>query len=89
MSNVFIAFQKNEETRGIIEAILQDNPDAVVDEQPAMVKIDAPGSLVIKRETIEERMGRRFDLQELHLNLITLSGYIDETDDEFTLHWEH
>lgn len=89
MSNVFIAFQKNEETRGIIEAILQDNPGAVVDEQPAMVKIDAPGSLVIKRETIEEKMGRRFDLQELHVNLITLSGYIDETDDEFALHWEH
>lgn len=89
MSNVFIAFQRNEETRGIVEAILQDNPDAVADEQPAMVKIDAPGRLVVKRETIEEKMGRNFDLQELHVNLITLSGHIDETDHEFTLSWKH
>jgi hypothetical protein len=43
MSNVFIAFQTNEETRPIIEAILADNPNATVNEQPAMVKIDAPG----------------------------------------------
>lgn len=89
MPNVFIAFQRNEETRGVVEAILQDNPGAVIDEQPAMVKIDAPGSMVIKRETIEEKMGRSFDLQELHVNLITLSGHIDETDDEFTLSWKH
>ncbi|HJV87923.1 MAG TPA: MmoB/DmpM family protein [Noviherbaspirillum sp.] len=89
MSNVFIAFQTNEETRGIIDAIAQDNPDAIVNEQPAMVKIDAPGRLTIKRETVEDRLGRSFDLQELHVHLITLSGHINETDDEFTLSWKH
>ncbi len=89
MSNVFIAFQKNEETRGIIDAILEDNPNAVVNEQPAMVKIDVPGSMTIRRATIEEKMGRSFDLQEMQIHLITLSGHIDETDDEFTLSWKH
>ncbi|MBS7349456.1 MAG: MmoB/DmpM family protein [Comamonas sp.] len=87
MSNVFIAFQKNEETRSIIEAILADNPDAVADDQPAMVKIDCPGRMVIRRSSIEELMGRDFDLQEMQIHLITLSGNIDETDDEFTLAW--
>lgn len=89
MSNVFIAFQKNEDSRGIVEAILADNPTAVVNEQPAMVKVDVPGRLVIRRETVEQQIGRAFDLQELHVNLITLSGHIDETDDEFTLSWKH
>ncbi len=89
MSNVFIAFQKNEETRSIIEAILADNPNATVDDQPGMVRIDAPNTMTIKRETVEEVMGRRFNLQELHINLITLTGHIDETDDEFTLSWKH
>lgn len=89
MSNVFIAFQKNEDSRGIVEAILADNPDAVVNEQPAMVKVDVPGRLVIRRATVEEQIGRPFDLQELHVNLITLSGHIDETDDEFSLSWKH
>jgi phenol hydroxylase P2 protein len=89
MSNVFIAFQRNEETRGIVEAILEDNPNAIVNEQPAMVKIDVPGSLTIKRATIEEKMGRSFDLQEMQIHLITLSGHLDETDEEFNLSWKN
>ncbi len=89
MANVFIAFQTNDETRCVVEAILADNPDAIVNEQPAMVKIDAPNSLTIKRATVEEKIGRRYDLQELHINLITLTGHIDETEDEFTLSWTH
>lgn len=89
MSKVFIAFQKNEETRCIVNAIVADNPQAIVNEQPAMVKIDVPNRLVIRKATVEEELGRDFDLQELHVNLITLTGHIDETDDEFTLSWSH
>lgn len=87
MSNVFIAFQTNEETRPIVEAIVEDNPAVEVEEQPAMVKLTAPGSLTIRRETIEEKIGRDFDLQEMQINLITLSGHVDEDDDHFTLSW--
>ncbi|KAB2928025.1 MAG: monooxygenase [Dechloromonas sp.] len=89
MSNAFIAFQKNDESRCIVEAILEDNPNAMVDDQPSMVKIDVPNRLVIKRETVSEKMGREFDLQELQLHLITISGNLDETDDEFTLSWNN
>ena len=87
MSNAFIAFQKNDDSRCIVEAIIDDNPGAMVVDQPSMVKIDVPNRLVIKRETVEEKMGRPFDLQELQLHLITISGHLDETDDEFTLSW--
>lgn len=87
MSNAFIAFQKNDESRCIVEAIIEDNPGAMIDDQPSMVKIDVPNRLVIKRETVTEKMGREFDLQELQLHLITISGNLDETDDEFTLSW--
>ncbi|MBY0466745.1 MAG: MmoB/DmpM family protein [Burkholderiales bacterium] len=89
MSNVFIAFQRNEETRCIVDAIVADNPTAVVNFQPAMVRVDAPNTMVIRRSTVEEQMGRPFDLQELHINLITLTGHIEETDDDFTLSWKH
>lgn len=89
MSNVFIAFQKNEESRAIVEAIVADNPNATINEQPAMVRIDAPGRMVIRRASIEQQIGRSFDLQEMHINLITLSGHIDESDDEFVLEWKH
>ncbi len=86
-SHAFIAFQKNEESRCIVEAIVEDNPYAIVSDQPAMVIGDVPAQLVIRRATVEDKMGRAFDLQELQLHLITISGHLDETDDEFTLSW--
>lgn len=89
MSTVFIALQANEETRPIIEAIEIDNPEAVVNREPAMIKINAQGLLVIRRETIEEQMGREFDMQELNINLITLSGNVDEDEDALTLSWDN
>ena len=87
MSTVFIALQANEDTRPIIDAIVQDNPSAIVNREPAMVKIDVPDRMVIRRETIEEHIGRDYDLQELQINLITLSGHVDEDEDSFTLCW--
>jgi len=86
--SVFIAFQTNDESRPIIEAIEEDNPHAVVNAFPAMVKIDAVGRLVIRRESIESRIGRDYDLRELQINLISLAGNIEETDDEFILEWK-
>ena len=84
---VFIALQNNPDAQPIIESILEDNPDAVVSETPGMVKIDAAKRLVIKRESIELRAGREFDLQKLHINLISIGGNFDEDDDEIVLSW--
>ncbi len=89
MSNVFIAFQHNEESRPVIDAIVADNPGAVLVHSPGLVKIDAPNSLTIRRATIEEQTGRPYDLQQIHINLVTLSGHIDEDDDQLTLSWNH
>lgn len=89
MSNVFIAFQHNEESRPVIDAIVADNPNAVLVHSPGLVKIDAPDSLTIRRATIEEQTGRPYDLQQIHINLVTLSGHIDEDDDQLTLSWKH
>lgn len=89
MSTVFIAFQRTDEVRAIVEAIMEDNPQARLDEQPGMVKVNADGRLVVKRATVEEKLGRDFDLQEMHVHLITLSGNIDEDDDQFVLAWKH
>lgn len=89
MSNVFIAFQANEESRPVVDAIVADNPGALVAHSPGLVKIDAPNKLTIRRETIEEQTGRPYDLQQIHINLVTLSGHIDEDDDQITLSWRH
>lgn len=86
---VFIALQTTDTGRSIIDAIVADNPQARAVEYPAMVKIDSPGRLVVRRDSVEERLGRRWDVQEIHLDLISLAGNIDETDEEFSLQWRN
>ena len=87
MSNVFLILQANEETRPIVEAVVMDNPEAVIDRQPAMIRIDAPERLVIRRQTVEQQLSRAFDLQEIHINLVSLSGHVREDEDTLTLNW--
>ncbi|MCZ4344214.1 MmoB/DmpM family protein [Sphingomonadaceae bacterium G21617-S1] len=85
--NVSITLQNTDEGRAIINAISADNADATVNIYPSMTKIDCPDRLVVRRESIENQMGRSFDLQELQLSLISLAGNVDEDDDEFILAW--
>ena len=54
---------------------------------PAMIRIENEGHLAINRETVEEKMGRDWEVQALHVNLITLGGNVDEDDDKLTLTW--
>lgn len=85
--NVSITFQNNDDARPIVAAILEDNPAAEASNLPGIVTIKCPERLVVKRESVEERIGRDWDPQELHLTLVTLAGSLDEDDDEFVLHW--
>jgi len=87
MSKVYIALQDNDESRYIVEAIEEDNPDVTVIHNPAMIRIENEGYLVVKKSTVEEKMGRDWEVQELHLNLITLGGNVDEDDDQLSLSW--
>nr|WP_298415053.1 MmoB/DmpM family protein [uncultured Halomonas sp.] len=87
MSRVFIALQDNENSRFIVEAISEDNPNAEVKHSPAMIRIEADDRLTIYRETVEEKLGRDWDTQELQIDMISIGGNVDEDDDSFTLYW--
>jgi len=87
MSTVFLALQDNDDARPIVEAIVQDNPDAVVDYQPAMVRITAEGKLVVKRDTVSELIGSDWNPQDIQLVMISFGGHVDEDDDHFTVYW--
>jgi phenol hydroxylase P2 protein len=84
-----LTFQHNDEARPIIEAILADNADVRVMSLPGAVKLDRDGSLVVKRASVEERIGRAWDPQEIHLVIISMAGNLDEDDDQFTVSWKH
>jgi len=84
---VSITLQNNDEARPIIEAIEKDNPEATANIYPAMVKIDCEGRLIVKQETVEELLGREWDVQELHLSIVSIAGNVDEEDEYFELSW--
>lgn len=87
MSKVYLALQDNDMSRYIVEAVEEDNPGVLVTYQPAMVRLENKKQLVVKRATVEEKLGQEWSVQELHLNLITLGGNVDEDDDQLTLSW--
>jgi len=85
---VSVDLQENEENRAVIEAIEADNPNVSVRHMPGVVKIEPPGRLVIKRESVEERLGRDWETHEFQMAIITLAGNITEwDDDEIVLAW--
>jgi phenol hydroxylase P2 protein len=86
-NTTFIIFQDNEDARPVIESIEKDNPGVNIQFQPGMVRLERAGSLVVKRATVEENIGRDWDLQEMHLILISLAGNVNEDDDQFELSW--
>jgi phenol hydroxylase P2 protein len=87
---VGIDLQDSEESRALVDAIEQDNPDAQFTRMPGLVKITSPRELVIRRETVEERMGREWETHELQVAIVSYSGNIAEwDDDEIVIRWEH
>lgn len=87
MSKVYLVLQDNDTSRYIVEAVEQDNPDVVVNYQPAMVRMECEGQLVVNKATVEEKLGQAWEVQEINLNLVTLGGNVEEDDDSLTLHW--
>ena len=87
MARVQIAFQDNDESRYSVSAIEEDNPDSTIHYEPALIRIENEGSLQINQATVEAHMGREWDVQSIHVNLVTLTGNIDEDDDYFKLAW--
>lgn len=82
-----ITLQNTDDARPIIDAILADNPGVEVMTMPGAIKMDRETSIVIRRATVEENLGRDWDPQEMHLVLVSMAGNVDEDDDHFTLRW--
>ncbi|WP_395696206.1 MmoB/DmpM family protein [Nocardioides sp.] len=87
---VGVDIQESEQNRAVIEAIEATNADATVNHMPGMVRVTAPGRLVITRESVEERLGREWETHEFQLAIISYFGHIKEwDDDEIVIAWDH
>ncbi|WP_037357340.1 MmoB/DmpM family protein [Amycolatopsis orientalis] len=87
---VGIDLQESEENRALIDAIKQDNPELTLRHLPGLVKLSAPGEIVINRETVEEKLGREWETGEFQLAIVSYAGNFSEWDDDRILvKWEH
>jgi phenol/toluene 2-monooxygenase (NADH) P2/A2 len=84
-----ITLLNNSDAQPVIEAIVADNPGVRVLNMPGAVKLDCVDELVVNRASVEERIGRTWDPQEIHLVIISMAGNLDEDDDRFALSWKH
>ncbi len=87
MKSVSLTLNATGDARPLIEAIRADNPNATILNMPSVVKIDCADRIVINAATVSDRIGRPWDTQELHMTMISISGYIDQDDDRVELSW--
>jgi phenol hydroxylase P2 protein len=82
--------EANDDARGVVEAIELDNPGVTVKHIPGLVKITTTGTLVIKRATVEARLGRPWETHEFQLVIVSYFGHIAEwDDDQIVIKWDH
>ncbi len=87
---VGVDLQDSEDTRLLVEAMEVDNADLTIRQMPGIVKVSTTGELVIRRETVEEKMGRPWETHEFQMNIVSYSGNIAEWDDDkIVIKWEH
>lgn len=67
-----------------IDAVVEDNPgkEVKVTDHNGYVRIEAPGGLVLRKDTMEEYLGRSFTIQEIEKDLISFSGQIELNNEQ-------
>jgi phenol hydroxylase P2 protein len=90
LRQVGVDIQESEENRALIEAIEADNADLTIRHLPGLVKLQAPGQIVINRETVEAKLGREWETGEFQLAIVSYAGNFSEwDDDQIVVSWEH
>lgn len=73
----------------VIEAIRQDNEEVVVEDYSIYKKVKAPKEMILRRETVEECLGREWDMDDIHLYMSSYFGFIHDWDeDQLIIRWE-
>lgn len=75
-------------TEAIIEAIMQDNEGVEVEDFNTYKKVKSPKEMYVKRETVEELLGRDWSMDDLHLYMSSYFGFIEDWDeDQLLIRW--
>ncbi len=75
--------RRGELAEAVAEAVREDNPgrEVHIEEHTSYIRIHTPHECIIRRDTVERMLGRRFEMQEIELNMSAFSGQIETGDD--------
>lgn len=73
----------------VIEAARDDNPDreVIVEQHSAYVRLKVEQELVLRRTTIEDYLGRPFQMWELQPELAAIAGLVEMADDRIRFYY--
>jgi len=82
--------RQGELAKAVAEAAEIDNPGRiiVVDDKIAYVRISTDGEMIIRRTTIEEMLGKPFQMCELEVELSSFAGRIDNGAEQIRFYFE-
>ena len=82
--------RSGEVAQAVAEAVEIDNPDKeiFVDDKVAYVRIAVENECILRKETLEEILGREFEMRELEINLSSFAGQIETTSDYVRFYFE-
>ncbi len=74
----------------VVEAAAVDNPDRIIaiDDKVAYVRISTDGEMILRRSTIEEMLGKPFQMRELEVELSSFSGRIENGAEQIRFYFE-
>ncbi len=78
-NNVGPVMRQGELAQAVVEAAEIDNPDKIikVEDKLAYLRIQTNDEMILKRQTIEEMLGRPFSMSEIEIELASFAGRID------------
>ncbi|WP_286164454.1 MmoB/DmpM family protein [Azoarcus sp. DN11] len=73
----------------VIEAAKLDNPgrELFVEDKRAYIRIHMEQEMVLRRQTIEEELGRPFKMNDLEVDLSSFAGQIESRDNEIRFYF--
>lgn len=75
--------RSGEIANAVVEAVYEDNPgkEISVKDHVAYVRVEIEQECIIRRETMEQMLGRPFKMQEIETDLSSFAGQINLTED--------
>ena len=89
-NNVGPIIRAGDMVEAVIDTAEIDNPgkEIRVSDKGAYVRIEADDELILTHETLEEQLGRPFNMQELEINLASFAGQIRTDEDQVRFYFD-